>query len=179
MDIGSLEQARPMLMAIATEMIGKDIQSKLGASDIVQQTMLEAILASDSMADRPSAHIDGWLRSMLINNIKDAAKFFRDRLKRSVRRERRIRSFDRLAARLHHSANSVVSDEQIAQMHDALQCIPTGHQQVLKWRYLEQLSCAEIGELIGRHENAVRMMINRSLARVKREMRRRDHSFVS
>jgi len=178
MEISLLEHARPMLMAIATKMIGKDIQSKLGASDIVQQTMLEAFLAVDVLDLRKSAHMDGWLRSLLVNNVKDAAKYFRDRLKRSVLRERRVRSFDRIALRLCNPNEGMACEEQIERMHEAMQCIPEAHRQVLSWRFLDQLSCAEIGQLTGRHENAVRMMVNRSLARVKREMRRRDDTFV-
>lgn len=175
-DVSSFERARPMLLLIASKLIGRDLQAKLGASDLVQQTMLEAIQSAHTLRCREPRQIDRWLKALLVNNIKDAAKFFRDRLKRSVSREQRLILAGNLESHFCEPSEPSGNDEQIQQLHHALQTIPAAHRQVLIWRFLEQLSYVQIGKLTGRSEDSVRMMINRSLTRLKRELSTHDNT---
>jgi RNA polymerase sigma-70 factor (ECF subfamily) len=89
-----------LLIVLANEKISRDIQAKVGASDIVQQTMLEAYQHADSFRAQDDRHIFNWLSKILINNLRDASKSFRRTKKRSVRLERRLTSDGNIPERL-------------------------------------------------------------------------------
>ena len=79
-----LDCMRPMLLAMAKEMIGPDLQSKFGASDIVQQTYVDAIGDLPRLNLSRKRQLIGWLTVLLRNNMRDAARTFRSSLKRAV-----------------------------------------------------------------------------------------------
>ena len=90
---------RPLLLALANEKICRDIQAKIGASDIVQQSMLEAYLHAHTFQPKDDRHIFNWLSKILLNNLRDVSKSFRLSKKRSVERERRLHSDGNVADR--------------------------------------------------------------------------------
>ncbi len=46
----------------------------------------------------------------------------------------------------------------------------------IRWRYHEQLSFPEIADLVGRSEDAVRMLVKRAIHRLAREMQIHDNA---
>ncbi len=168
-------QMRPLLLDMAKERICREIQSKVGASDIVQQTMLEAYQGVHTIQPEDDRHIFNWLSKILLHNLKDVSKSFRQAKKRSVQRERRLPSEGNLADRKGFT-QPLELQEDLTLLCSALTCLPRAHQQVLTWRYHEQLTFPEIAELVGRTEDAVRMQVKRALHRLAREMHVHDNS---
>lgn len=168
-------EMRELLLVLAKEKMCRDIQAKIGASDIVQQTMLEAYLHVDSFKPKDDRHIFNWLSKILLNNVRDLSKSFRIVKKRSVGRERRLRSDGNIADRK-QTAETLELQEQIDLLGRALGCLPLAHQQILTWRYHEQMTFPEIAILVGRSEDAVRMIAKRALHRLGREMSIDDHA---
>ena len=76
----------PMLQDLAEDLIARDLQSKIDASDLVQQTMLEAYEDLETLKSKDPVQVDSWLRSMLVNNFLDAVRYFRESLKRDIAR---------------------------------------------------------------------------------------------
>jgi RNA polymerase sigma-70 factor, ECF subfamily len=169
---------RPLLLAIANEKICREIQAKVGASDIVQLTILEAYQHVHTFEPKDDRHIFNWLSKILLNNLRDVSKSFRRAKKRSVERERRLGSEETLADRQAFT-QSLELQEDLDLLRCAMNCMPDAHRQILNWRYYEQLTFPEIAELVGRSEDAVRMLVKRAIRRLAREMHSHDNASFS
>src|ERR1700692_2168353 len=88
-DSQALERYRAYLHLLATLQLDRRLQAKVEASDIVQQTLIQAIGGWDQFRGRTEAETIAWLRKILAHQLANA---FRDlkRQKRDVRRERSI-----------------------------------------------------------------------------------------
>lgn len=160
-------------MAIARELLASDLQAKFGASDIVQQTLLDAWRDWPTIrATRPEQLIS-WLKRLLTNNMIDATKAFRKSKKRSLKKEM-SGGTERLECNFGDPASILVSNEEILQVWDAMKRLPLVHQQILHWHYLEGLSFHEIGNRVGRNSDASRMMCARSIRWLNTELSRDD-----
>lgn len=168
------DEMRPLLLALANESLCRDIQSKVGASDIVQQTMIEAFQHAQTFKPEDDRHIFNWLSKILLHNLRDVAKAFRLAKKRSVHRERRLASEGDLVD-TKAVTHPLEVEEDLALLGSALNRLPHAHQQILTWRYHQQLTFREIAELVGRNEDAVRMQVKRAIRRLAREMHIYDH----
>ena len=95
-----LDHFRSYLLLLARVRLDRNLQGKLGASDIVQQTMIEAHQALDSFrGDNPTAQA-AWLRKILARNMANAVRDL-TREKRDVKRERSLQAdLDESASRL-------------------------------------------------------------------------------
>lgn len=158
----ALTALRPWLTAIARELLAPDLQAKFGASDIVQQTYIEAIRDLPQWRGRKLAQLRNWLLSLLQNNYRDANKSFRSSRKRNVALERERVDADVADYRLdleHQFANG----ETMAKVYEAIGELPHAQQRMLHWRFSEELSYSQIAARVERSEDAVRMMISRTL----------------
>jgi RNA polymerase sigma factor (sigma-70 family) len=76
--------------------------------------------------------------------------------------------------------SAALRHEEYQDLYAYLQRLPPLHQQMLRLRFGQELSCREIAARLGRQENAVRVTLSRSLNRLrniyqrKREERERD-----
>jgi RNA polymerase sigma-70 factor, ECF subfamily len=91
-----LERFRDYLHLLARLQLGPKLQGKFDASDVVQQTLLEAYVKRDqfrgSDAERPA-----WLRQILAHNLADALRAF-GQAKRDAGREGMLARLPGLAA---------------------------------------------------------------------------------
>ncbi len=79
-------QYEPYLRMLARTHARKAYQAKIGASDIVQQAMLQAVQGLDGFRGRTEAEFRGWLRQILAHHICHLDRdLHRD--KRDIRRE--------------------------------------------------------------------------------------------
>src|SRR5512145_1158992 len=81
-----VESFRGYLSVLARSQIGADLRARVDASDIVQQTLLEAHQAWDQFAGQTFEERAAWLRRILANNIANARRHVHAR-KRDVSRE--------------------------------------------------------------------------------------------
>lgn len=92
------------LKMLAQMQMDERLRRRVGASDIVQETLLEAHRDLLNFVGKTPAEFSGWLRSILINKLKRAIECHVLTAKRDVRRELSLeelrRKADRSAARL-------------------------------------------------------------------------------
>ncbi len=172
-----LEKCRPYLLLIANEELDTDLRPKLGASDLVQQSVVEA--HRDFAGFRGMSYEDllGWLRRILHHNLTDARRRYRDAERRQLSREQALGQGpgatlqQDLISNITPPLERVVSREQSAALEQALGRLSPEYQQVLALRYDESRSFAEIGVSLGRSEEAVKKLWIRAVRRLREQMR--------
>jgi len=172
-----LENCRPYLLLIANEELDTDLRPKLGASDLVQQSVIEAHRDFAGFRGVSYEELLAWLRRILHHNLTDARRRYRDADRRQLSREQPLG--DGPGATLQQGFVSnvtpplerVVSREQAAALEQALRRLSPEHQQVLALRYDEGRSFAEIGAALGRSEEAAKKLWMRAVRRLREEMR--------
>ena len=84
---GLLETCRDYLLLVANSEVPGDIRPKVAASDLVQQSLAEAWQAFGDFEGQNQFQLRGWLRQILLNNLRDTIRGFRDTAKRGAATE--------------------------------------------------------------------------------------------
>ena len=170
-----LERFRDYLRLLAEMHLDRRLQAKLDASDVVQQTLLEAHRDLDQFRGQSDEELAGWLRQSLVNNLANAARDF-SRAKRDVRRERSLeQSIGHSSCRLEawlasgDSSPSQRADrnEQLRLLADALAQLPPVQHEVVVLRYLHGWPIADVASQIGRTQPAVAGLLHRALVQLR------------
>jgi RNA polymerase sigma-70 factor (ECF subfamily) len=174
----SLEACRRYLLGIARHEMAPSLQGKGGASDIVQDTFLEAQRSFGHFHGTSQDELRAWLRQLLHHRVAKFGRRFRTTQKRNLERERMLPA-DHLLQQMNGARLAVLStpsgllmaDEQAALLREAVARLPEDYQRVIALRFGEKCSFEEIGERMQRSANAARLLWLRSIERIKREMR--------
>src|SRR6185295_19116945 len=78
---------RPFLEMIATMKVGRALERRVDASDIVQDTEMEMVRVIQDFRGATEAELSAWLKQMLRRNIADKVRDNRAAI-RDLRRER-------------------------------------------------------------------------------------------
>ncbi|MCA9126095.1 MAG: sigma-70 family RNA polymerase sigma factor, partial [Planctomycetales bacterium] len=176
--LGSLLDAfRDYLTLIAERELDGDLRAKGGASDIVQETFLEAQVAFGKFESHTQDELLAWLRVMLQNNLADFRRRYRDTQKRSAHREVNLIGEgssgnwgDALGAQLDTPSGQFITQETMQQVETALACLPDDYQQVIRWRYFERCSFEEIASRLQRSTNAAQKLLIRAIDRLRSQL---------
>ena len=87
---------RDYLLAIADEELGSDLKVKVSASDVIQDSFLEAKRDFCHFAGKTPSEFQWWLRRVLLNNVANVNRNYRETAKRDVSREVPVALIDRL-----------------------------------------------------------------------------------
>ena len=149
---------------------------KWGASDIVQETLLEAQTGIKHFEGQNEAELLAWLRSILKHNLADVFRRYVQTEKRHVGREQRLASGLQLGqiAREDTPSQIVRVEEEEHQLHDAIEKLPSDYRRVIELRNWELLPFATIGEQMQRSEEAARKLWVRAIERLQKEMKPTD-----
>jgi RNA polymerase sigma-70 factor (ECF subfamily) len=164
-----LQGYRPYLLRIANHEMSAGLRPKLGASDLVQDTLIEALNCFARFTGRASAELQGWLRTILLRQIAQATERFAGTRKREVQREVSL-AVEGLAANQSSPSSCARRQEQAEVVRQILSRLPEHYRQVLVWREWDDLSFAEIAARLDRSVDAVRMLWLRALERFDSEM---------
>lgn len=137
--------------------LDRQLAARLDASDVVQESLAEAVKRLPKyIAERPVAFYP-WLRKLTWEKLLQLRQHHLDSQKRSPRRERTLDLSDesamQLAERLVAGGTSpgdrALRRELRQRVRDALAQLPPGDRELLSMRYLEQLTVAEVTEALG------------------------------
>ena len=137
---GEVQAMRPMLLGVARSILGSDEE----AEDVVQ----DALLRLWQLRDEPIRNVRGFARIVVRNLCLS-----------KVRRKQVMVDIGKadIAEETETSNN-----EQIDRMMALVDALPTMQQTVLRLRHMQDMSMADIANLIGTTEAAVRQSLSRA-----------------
>jgi RNA polymerase sigma-70 factor (ECF subfamily) len=174
-----LESYSNYLTLLARVQIGRRIQGKVDAGDVVQEVFLEAHRQIANFRGTTEAELVAWLRKILAGQLALTLRRYLGTKGRDVNLERE------LGAQLDHSSQAmdggfvattstpsqrVSRREQAVLLADALDKLPADYREVIILRHLESLSFAEVASRMGRSEDSVQKLWVRALASLRRSM---------
>jgi RNA polymerase sigma-70 factor, ECF subfamily len=174
-----LELYRRYLSLLARVQIGQRLQGKVDASDLVQETFLDAHRNFGRFRGASEAEFVCWLRQILAGNLADLMRRYLGAQGRDVRLEREIQDaldqssvlLDRaLVAPQSSPSQQAVRREQGVLLADALDKLPEDYREVLVLRHLEGLPFPEVARRMGRSQDSVEKLWMRGLARLRQIM---------
>ena len=172
-----LETFRGYLLLVANRQLDPELRAKGGASDLVQDTFLEAQRDFGQFHGASVDELRAWLRRLLLNNLADFTRQYRDTAKRQIGQEVRLEGGDSsaergggLAAAWLSPSGEAMAHEQAEAIRHAVERLPDDYRRVLVLRYQEERSFEEIGDLLGLTANAARKLLLRAVERVQREL---------
>jgi RNA polymerase sigma-70 factor, ECF subfamily len=173
-----LDGCRQYLLMIANEVIGPEIRAKLGASDLVQDTFVEAQRHLAGFRGRTEVELRAWLRKILECRLSTFRRSYLATEMRAASREVAIetllagsdRKGDVLASRSPSPSNHAVRAELAEAIKGALARLPEHYRQAVTWRHQEQLSWEEIGRRMGCTSEASRKVWTRAIQQLRREL---------
>jgi RNA polymerase sigma-70 factor (ECF subfamily) len=171
----AVEHFRDYLLLLARVQLGPGSQHKIEASDVVQQTLLEAHRKRGQFRGSREAEMAGWLRQLLAYNLADAARAA-GRAKRDLARERSLEaaleaSSARLGAIL--AADQSTPSEAAGRHEDAvllasaLARLPEHQRRALVLRHCQGCSLDQISRELGRTPAAVAGLLKRGLHQLR------------
>jgi RNA polymerase sigma-70 factor, ECF subfamily len=171
-----LAMCRNYLAVIARGEIGSWLRPKVDASDLVQQTLLEAHRGLSRFEGRSQAEWLAWLRQILARNAVDFVRHFQEAEKRRVGREVPLAAPVGANSDFHgfeptdpgsSPSELVMRWELELQVADALTRLTDDHRQVVMLRNVEQLPFDEVARRMDRTRPAVQMLWMRAIRQLQ------------
>ncbi len=164
---------------VAQAQIETWLQAKADASDLVQQTLLEAYRGFGKFQGATEAEWLAWLRRILAHNAADFVRQYRGTDKRQVRREHRLQtpsndscsaSMFQPAARDESPNQQLMRRERELEVANAVAQLAPDHREVIILRNLQRLPFEEVAQRMNRSRPAVQMLWMRALQKLQEVM---------
>lgn len=174
-----LRHFEPWLRLLARVQVESHFCAKFDPSDIVQQTMIEAVRALPQFRGTSERELIAWLRQILAHALAHEIRRYRGTQKRDLHREVPMdqqltqtsrRLGDLLPATGPSPSQMLVQQERQVLLAQALERLPEDYREVIILRNLEGLSHDDVAKRLGRNPGAVRMLWVRALARLRQEI---------
>lgn len=154
----------PTLQRWAHRRLPDRARDLLDTDDLVQVTVLRALVRLDDFEYQGEGAFLAYLRQILLNAI-------RERIRRSGRKPQHVSLDEDVLDRGPPVLEELIGREALRRYEEALGSLPAEMQQVLILRLEFEYSHREIAEALGRpSEDAARMSVARALVRLKRAM---------
>jgi RNA polymerase sigma-70 factor (ECF subfamily) len=172
-----LEACRRYLLRIAQQEIDPKLQAKAGASDLVQETFIDAQREFPRFQGDTEAELRAWLRQLFRFRLSKFLRQYRTTQKRLVGREVALdagnSSGERgggLEADVLSPSKEAIEHEEDQALRDAVARLPEDYRQVIVLRHQEGRSVEEIGQQMQRSAQAVRKLWARAVERLQHEL---------
>jgi RNA polymerase sigma-70 factor (ECF subfamily) len=174
------ETCRQYLLLVANQELQQDLQAKVGPSDLVQDTFLEAQRDFARFHGRTEAELLAWLRRILLNNLANTNRSYRHTGKRAVDREVALPELLASGAQSEPPAPTtspsslLAARERDTALNAALERLPEHYRQVVLWRNFDRLEFEAIGERLGRSPEAARKLWVRAIEQLQQLLESED-----
>lgn len=172
-----LDMHRQTLTHLARFQIGQRLQSKVDASDVVQEACLGAVRDFGQFRGGTPGELAAWLRQVLAHVLSNLIRHYQGAQQRDIRLERQISSeLDRSWAALDRAYMAQVDspsdlaarNEMSELVEKALQLMPEEERKVIVLRHREGLTFPEVAERMERTLDNIKKLWPRALARLRR-----------
>lgn len=172
-----LKAYQPQLTAYIDRRLGELVRKREEAADIYQETARAAWehFPKSDLSDRDPF---GWLCQIAEQRIIDAARKAQAG-KRNTGREVGLNSpsgdsghewLSILAASITSPTHAATRQERFEALRKALQALPQDVQEIVRWRYVENLPTKEIATRTGKSDGAVRVLLTRTIQKLQELM---------
>jgi RNA polymerase sigma-70 factor (ECF subfamily) len=177
-----LEAQRADLHRLAKRQLDRRIAVRTDASDIIQQTFLEAHRSFYQFAGQDARQLAAWLEGILDHKVAGAIRDHALLQKRNVRRDRSMDDShggmaplkQELDGGLSTPSQKAIRGEQEHQLMQALSILPDDQREAVRLRHLEGWALADIARHLGRSPTATAGLIKRGMQALRRQLRRDD-----
>jgi len=173
-------KCRSYVGLVARAQVESWMHAKVDASDLVQQTLMEAHRALDRFRGTTDGEWLAWLRKILKNNAADFVRRYHGTEKRQARRELplQVQAADR-SHEFHRDPSDpgespsqlVMRREREIEVADAVAQLADDYQEVIMLRNLQRLSFDEVARRMGRSRPATQMLWMRALRKLQEIMK--------
>jgi RNA polymerase sigma-70 factor (ECF subfamily) len=161
---------RNYVMVAARVEMASWLKAKVDASDLVQQTLLEAHRGLENFRGTTEVEWLAWLRRILVHNAADFVRRFHGVEKRCAGREVPLAAPDNSQYGAPQPSSNGETPSQFLmrkelqlQVADAVARLPEDYQEVVILRNLQQLPFEEVAQRMGRSRPAVQMLWMRAI----------------
>jgi RNA polymerase sigma-70 factor (ECF subfamily) len=172
-----LQSFRAYLLLVARRELATDLQAKVGASDVVQDTFLQAQKGFAGFQGQTAVELAAWLQRILRYSLGECARRYRTGSLRRPGREVQLpvgslEGTDEgpLVAETPTPSKLAMAQEREEQLRQALVRLPETYQQVIVLRHREGRSFEEIGRVLQRSSEAARKLWGRAIQQLQREL---------
>jgi RNA polymerase sigma-70 factor (ECF subfamily) len=178
-----LETERASLRRLAERQLKGRVAVRVDASDILQQTFLEAYRGFPQFAGKDVRELVAWLRSIMDHKIAGAIRDHTLLQKRDVGRERSMDDSHGGGAPLKHDLNAdltspsqkAIRGEQADGLEQALATLPDDQREAVRLRHLEGWALADIALRLGRTPAATAGLIKRGMKALRHRLHESDN----
>jgi len=172
-----LELYRAYLVVLARVQIGRRLQGKVDASDVVQEAFLGACRDFPQFRGTTEPEFLGWLRQILASLLANLVRHYQGTQRRDMRLERQLaveleqssQALDRGLIAPHSSpSQQAMRREQSLVLAEALGRLPHEWRELLILRHLEGLSFPEVARRMGTTLDRAKKLWPRALAGLRR-----------
>lgn len=176
-----LDQHRDRLRKLVLLRMDPMLRGRIDASDVIQETQMEAARRLGEYLRDPAVPFFVWLRFLCTQRLAMLRRFHLTAQGRTVARERSIFGKGRTGAssaalaarllgRLTQPSAAALRAELKRRLHAALAALEPLDREILTLRHLEQLSAAEAAATLGIREEAAKKRHVRALLRLKKSL---------
>ncbi len=166
---------RSYLQIVARSQVESSLRAKVDASDLVQETLLEAFRDFERFGGNSEQEWLAWMKRILAHNAADFIRRYRGTAKRQARREVPIRGPQEstiVRTAPEPAAPCATPSQEFLRIDDelrvtsALAQLPGDYQEVIVLRNLERLPFNEVAERMERSRPAVQMLWMRAIKKL-------------
>jgi RNA polymerase sigma-70 factor (ECF subfamily) len=173
-----LARCQNFLHVLARTQIDGRLRVCCDDSDLVQETLVEALRDFPQFAGTTERELLTWLRRILIRNLADQLRRHKAQARDWQRQKSLEEMLDRsssdvqaaLAQGISSPSTRAVRQEDSLRLADALAKLPEDYRAVIEMRHLQGLKFEEVAGRLGRSSGATRMLWTRALEKLHGEM---------
>lgn len=175
----AVELYRGYLMLLARTQIGRRLQGKADASDLVQEAFLEVHQHIDRFRGSTESEFLAWLRTILAAVVSNHVRRYLGTRQRDARLEQALATeLDdtsgmmqrELVAACNTPSRDAVKREALVILANAMEQLPEDYRQVIMLRHLEGLPFADVAARMGKTVPSVQNLWVRALSRLKQSV---------
>jgi RNA polymerase sigma-70 factor (ECF subfamily) len=174
-----LEHYRPYLRLLAKLQVATRLKKEIDASDVVQETFLDAARDFQQFRGASEPELIAWLKRLLAANVADAHRRFLGTRKRNVLQESQVQELldqssalidQRIIDRNGSPSSLAARSEQAIRLAAALERLPPAYHDVILLHHFHGFEFQQVAEQLGRTLHSVKNLWLRALVALKEQM---------